>query len=121
MSLKSELREERYYSYTCELERQVSKLSEDKSNYLKAAEIYLENIMLFSRNSITLDQLIENVKSITSDEFWNYCARKVKLNLSLDDCLEEYNNYLDDINSIANDMIYADEDDLSSIVLINKE
>lgn len=117
MSLKSELNED----YTSKLEQDVERLSEDKNTYLKAAEIYLENIMLFSKNSITLDQLIENVKNITSDEFWNYCTRKVKLNLSLNDCLAEYNNYLKDINSTADDMIYADEDDLSSIVLVNKE
>ena len=117
MSLKSELNEE----YISKLEQDVARLSEDKDNYLKAAEIYLENIMLFSKNSITLDQLVENVKNITSDDFWNYCARKVNLNLSLDDCLEEYNNYLKDINSTADDMIYADEDDLSSIVLVNEE
>ena len=117
MSLKSELNED----YISKLEQDVSRLSEDKNNYLKAAEIYLENIMLFSKNSITLDQLIENVKNITSDDFWNYCARKVNLNLSLDDCLEDYNNHLNYFNSIKDEMIYADEDDLSSIVLVNKE
>lgn len=65
MSLKSELNED----YISKLEQDIARLSEDKNNYLKAAEIYLENIMLFSKNSITLDQLIKNVKNITSDDF----------------------------------------------------